>query len=454
MFLPASCVRTVADLVPSIEQSVRVFIVGDPPFSGIESTRRFASDGLPEHAAPADRGHYLHGSAPVLHFVVNREHRVEVCLASSWFGDGDYTAEDAKAVWLSVSEAIAARFAGAVMLSTPATTGRDCFARSLGDREFPVLSDELQQLIRATSGQGRIETFPAPAKGGRPTRFVEYDGRMMYAGCVAELGHGIPTIDGRDEFEPYARGRYRVQFTVPADWSHVGILGVHDESGGWWWPAEPGWSGTTWADGAELHVAAKAGWSFRVLQRIIFPEHRSRPLDSWANKLLTALDWCVAEADGPVRAAMARHAIRAMILGSIGAMHGTPHKVSKAGPYQSMPAGARDVVMGAGGHATWTESVGVAWPEMSHPEWSAAIWSRARARLLTCPTGTAGVTAGMLSVPASTVLGCRTDAVFLTADPQWPDDGKVGRLQRRQDRVGRYSWPTSNVGLMRLKDRT
>jgi len=405
-------VGTVGQLLDGLNIGTeRVFIAGVLPFAGVTGARVWAAGDLPNGWTLSPRGHYFDGSAPTLRYERADGRSVEVLSGAPWFGE--VTAEQGRDAWEVLALRVGKRFRGAVLLSTPASTGRDLFARSLGDRVFPVLSSDLQELIRSTSGQGRIEWFDGPSI----RELVEYDGRMMYAGCARELGHGVPTFDHVDEYAGYTRGRYQVEVTVPAAWRHVGILGVTEGRDGWRWPAEPGEQFTTWCDSSELAVALDHGWHVRILSRLLFHEHRRRPLDNWIGGLL-ALD--LGDDD------RIRRAVRAMILFGIGAMHGRPHRVSRSSTRASdVPPNVRVSHDPVTGTYEWTEVGGVAWPEMSHPEWTAAVWGRARARLCVAPRGAAG----MLTVPRSSVVACRTDAIYLDHDPHWHDTGAVGQFR-------------------------
>jgi len=459
LFVPVEHCPTVADVLGAgdgalreIDRPVRLVLVGAPPFVGIEPTRRWATAGVPGYARTADRGHYFDGHEPMFHYVVGAT-PVEIMTASTWFGDGAYTAQDCSLVWSWLGDEIERRFPGGSLLSTPATTGRDLFVRSLGDREFPVLSDELQELIRSTSGQGRIETFVSESAPDRIKRFIEYDARIAYAACCNELGHGTPTRDTLDDFDPYARARYRVDFTVPADWDHVGLLGVKSDDGrGWEWPNEPRRQGSTWVDGAELLIARRAGWETPIRERLVFPSHRGRPLDTWVRNLLQTLDAGTRAMGSDVTRAMMRAAVRGMILHGVGAFHGRTHKVSRSGPREAVPANAQGVSLDtSSGLFQWTEPGRQAWPELAHPEWSAAVWGRARARLLVAPDVTRGLSVGMLSVPFNTLIACRTDAIYMSDDPRWQDDNRVGRYRKAFDVEGDMPRPRSNTDVLDLK---
>lgn len=443
---------TTIDQVLGCEPSApRIWMVGQPHEGGRMAAAKWA-DALPEGWTEHERGHYLDGHWPSFRFRSPAGDPVEVLNAASWFGPAATDADDVTACIVWLGDVLAEVWEGAVMLATPATTARDLWLRSLGNREFPCLPDDLQAFIRSTSGQGRIETFPAGSGTNVSAgRLVVYDARIAYAGCVRELGHGLPTVDQLDIFRPMDRGRYLVRFEPPADWSHVGILPVKDPDGdGWIWPTSGRWQ--TWADGAELFVAGRAGWRFDVLGRIIFRDHSGRPLDRWATRLIGLMDQ-PSELPASCRP-LIRSAVRSLILHGLGAFAGRPHKVSHRGAREEIPAGASGVMFDPDtGSYSWTTEEPPAWPEASHPEWSSAVWARQRARLLDAPTAEGGKRAGMLSVARSTLLGVRTDAIYMTDDPGWPDDGKVGRFTIRADWRGDYSRPTNNVELWALKER-
>ena len=439
---------------------LRVLMTGPPPWAGIGGARAWAGGVLPAGWVAEPGGHYMHGAHPVLRLVHEPTgSRIEVCRAAQWFGDGDYSPELAREAWHDLGRRIAGKFSGGVLLSTPASTGRDLLLRSLGDHEYPVADDELQQLIRSTSGQGRIELFPQHAYGRRAGhglgRLVEYDGRMMYAGCVNELPTGEARwewcrgADIGDDFLGHTRARYRVDFTVPRTWAHVGLLGVMDDGpAGWTWPATPGATGSTWCDGVELAIAIEQGWDVRIRERVYWPE-RGRPLDTWARKLVE----CVPTSGPRELRPLVRAGVRGIVLHGIGALHGRGYRVSRTSSSPiDVPRGVDAVYYDdAAGLYSWSEDRGQRWPELAHPEWTAAVWARARARLLDCPTGTGRRRAGMLHVDPSTIVACRTDAVYLTADPGWPDDGRVGRLTRRRSGLTLAPWPASHRELLAVR---
>lgn len=451
LFVPASTCSTLAELTGRIRSAgftgpTRLYLVGPSPFGvGLGGVRSWVAGDMAEGVTIGERGHYFDGAAPTLRFQCAGAD-IDVMLASQWYGDGAYTVADCSTVWAVLADRIEQRWPGATMLATPSALGRDLLARSLGEREFPVMSAEIQELIRSTSGQGRIEVMPG---SGRRSTWVEYDGRMMYAACVRELGHGFPVRDHLNEWPRYTRGRALVDVRVPDEWRHVGLLPVKADDGARWeYPAEPGRRFSTWADGAEIHLAQQNGWELTIRERLIFPEQNGRPLDSWAAGLL-AVEHGRHELTA-VQRAMMRAAVRAVLLHTIGALHGRSHRVSRTGP--AVPTGAREVSLNpVTGLYQWVEHAGQAWPAMAHPEWSAAVWARARARLLDGPAPARGQRTGMLHLPAGDIVGCWTDAVYMTSDPRWADDGKVGRLRHVRTARGDWDWPGGVADLLRLK---
>src|SRR5690606_21657835 len=100
-----------------------------------------------------------------------------------------------------------------------------------------------------------------------------------------------------------------------------------------------------------------------------------------------------------------------------------------------------------GDKLVWTELTEPAWPEMAHPEWSAQVYGRARARLLSAPGG-----AGALGVERSELVAFRTDAIYMTTDPHWNDDGRPGRYRHVRTIPGPIKRPTTQRELLAVRD--
>lgn len=461
----------------------RVFVLGPRPGQTTTGFTAWADGPLPPgYSVDSRRGHYLEGEHPALRFVHEDGSRVEVLRAAQWFGDAaaDATAEDAAVAWDAVTDELRRGFdREAVLLTSPAATGRELFVRTIPrDVEWFPLPDDLQRLIRSTSGQGRVQLLHRDAE--TVPGLVGYDGRFMYAALCWGLAGGGAELRACGDYLGQTRARYHARATVPRDWHErckcgapghagIGLLGLAAPvvGDGWAYPAEPGQSFWGWWDGAEVAVALNHGWRVDPDEAIVFDQTPgvAPPLDGWAKRLVSVRERLrmrtATNAAGigsglhssnaaltPNQGALCAAAVRSIVLHAIGAFHGSTHRVTRSVPIDAettaVPDGARDLRV-EGDRVVWAEHHDAAWPELSHPEWSAAIWARARARLLSGPGRT-----GALHVPARDVLAFRTDALYLTADPDWPDDGKVGRLRRTIERRGPLATPRTHAELLEV----
>ena len=474
-FLPVgpSAGAMLAELEPGVEV---VYLVGVSPASWLT----WALTGLPDGWTPGS--HYLEATAPVLRYRGPDGRKVEMHRAAQWFGPGDYSAYDADTAWAFLKVAVSTEFRDATLLATPATTARELFLRTIPyGREWPVLSGDLQDLIRSTSGQGRTEVVHSPddhehwlAKGrygalSELPALFEYDGRLMYAALCWGLPMGVPSWDAVDDYAGQTRGRYRVRVTVPRDWMETfGLVGVKRDDGSrlWEYPAERGRTFSTWCDGAELQIVLRAGWDVRILERLLWADGPGRgPLDTWSQKLVTVRNGLEANGrnhpDYADISRLAAYGVRALLLHGIGSFHGRPHTVTqyrRTDDPGTIPAGATNVRL-EGDWIVYTvataDTLDTATPDtswrarLSHPEWSAAIWARARARLVSGPQST-----GALNRTAGEVVGFRTDAIYFTARQDWPDDNRPGRMRlKRALTEGPYPWPASGRELVELRER-
>lgn len=452
----ASAGAVLGALAPDTE---RVYVVGDAPAAGWLA---WAHADLP----PGWSGgrHSLDSRAPILRYQyaapeqsIPGPRRVEVAPASSWFGGGDYTPRDATLAWLALGTMIGHAFPGSTLLTTPATTGRELFARSIpSGREYPCPSRDIAELIRSTAGGGRIEVITPSAWPTALPALYEYDGRLFYAALVRELASGEPDWiawdERRHEYDEYARARYRVSLTVPPDWVHpFGLVGVKHEGGGWRYPSKPRESFETWCDGAELRVAAKAGWAFTIHEALVWQRESGRgPLDSWGAKLLDLARVAQGEPD---IGELLYSAVRNIALHTIGSFHSATRVVTRSLPLDratEVPGDAVDVRV-EDGHVVWGEEAPASsWSEsMRHPEWSAAVWARGRARLLDGPGSTGALHA------RGYVVAFRTDALALTERQSWTDSGRPGQLRLKTivpAEGGPYEWPRNGLEYVALRD--
>ena len=371
-----------------------------------------------------------------------QRHECHIYRAAAWFGDRVCTPPQARRALLAVADSLGRHFGhtGPVeLLATPARTALELWKETARGTEYPALSDELQRLIKATSGQGRIELCTLP-KVETVSQFVYLDARFAYAASLQNLPCGEPVHDELPNFERYARGRYRVCFTVPPGWNHVGLFMVKsDGAEKWEFPAVPGFTGETWAGASEVALALDRGWRVEVKERLLFPQAAGRagdkkgPLDTWGARLTAAYQ--EADTDGDL---LVKAALRSLLLFGIGsfARGDRPRRVvvPKA-EVHTLPEDNPTIRRTArGDFEFWErEALPASARRYAHPEWAADIWARVRTRMLYYPKkqGRGEVVAawGALCVPRADVLAIRTDALYLAYNPGFPDDGRPGSLR-------------------------
>lgn len=427
--------------------AARIFLTGARPGrdGSAEEMRRWF-EAVPEDAEIL--GWRAHSDSPAL--TLKFEGRpVEIRRAVDWFGEGAAPAECAAAA-AELGELLASTFWGAVMFATPAMTGLDTWDRSAGSTEFPSLPAEVRDLIRETTGQGRIQVTPPPSPITEIPGLWHYDTRLAYA---AIGGDGFPvTLRAHDRqpiFEGYAPGRYAVEFEVPHGWDHVGILAVRGaDRWSWHYPDSPGTYGPTWADACEIQLALSCGWRVQVRERLLFAP--GRPLDSWRAGMLRI--WRLSRGNPLIQ-----RAVRAILLHGIGSFARSETVTNMV----RLPVTARwdgnpaDVL-----HERYIESADEweltvreelsSWSQRyTHPEWAAHIWARQRCRLLMGPRRAYGA----LTVARGDVLGMETDGLYLATDPGWNDDGEPGRMRLKSHTPGPLPAPRTMAELHELRAR-
>jgi hypothetical protein len=151
--------------------------------------------------------------------------------------------------------------------------------------------------------------------------------------------------------------------------------------------------------------------------------------------------------------------VRSLVLHAVGAFAARAHRVTRTVPVEragEVPAGVAPSILDVPGGRllTWDETQELSpWAlNLSHPEWSAAIWARARVRLLAGPGGV-----GALALPPGTVVAFRTDALYVTGAARelvrtWPDDGRPGRFRVELDSSTTAPWPANLAALFAIRD--
>ena len=473
---------------PQSLNKVRIMFTGKVPATD-RNTRHWLIVETPGWSA--DRGHWL-GTPPTGRFSHQASGlEVEVRVAQEWFGNTSLSPRQARDAWMYLDAVLTWTFGPSLpanmrtsLMLSPAATGTNLWAAAMpkGLNPEPVTSDIAEEL-HATSGQHHLDHLVSGMNGTEhedvkpliDTRLVEsiphftyIDGRFMYASLCRELGTGPGYRRNQAgafdllESNPYARARYRVRFTVPDDWHHVGIFGMqHDNpNDGWYYPNRPGAQGETWADAAELFVARRAGWQVTPLEAVEFSEvmeqarkrfhgddpvarrgtTKARPLDLWAEKLIKARENVAndPEVDERLKKPVGA-ALRAILIQSIGnfASRGRGNTAVVYDPKDIPPQ-----------YADTVEQKGKAWiykiPQQLNsrqkafyrPEFAAQIWGRGRAKVLSTKIG--GQQAGALALPGESIIGINGDAIYTTAPPpHWAipinqggyEDGKAGRLR-------------------------
>lgn len=397
-------------------------------------------------------------------------------LASTWFGEGDYSHLDAQRAMVRLAREIAERFDRTRMWLTPGRTGAEAWRRTTQD-QFPPLPEGLQQLIRSTASQGRFECCPV---GDTLPALYQLDSRLEYAASLA----GIYTGDEwRHEERPaggwadpetvppgeaigflgYAPARYHVIVTVPPGWAHVGLLPLRREGReSTQWPATPGQTWRCWADAREVRLALAECWQVTILERIyaVQPEGRAtyyRPLKTWGNRLIRLHDDLTASASPALRP-LYHAAFRNMVLHGIGWLAMQPTVVTReVDEFEEVPdentarATARET---AGGSVQYEEQgvLSSAAARVAHPELAAQVWGCNRQHLLrgTVSIGGERREMGALTLPRDHVVGMALDCLYVTNDPHWPDDGKLGRYRVKAHVPGPIPAPTGMGDLYRL----
>ncbi|MFB7575161.1 hypothetical protein [Streptomyces sp. NPDC056165] len=423
-------------------------------------------------------GHFVHARNPVGRYQLeNGDSHVEIRSVGEWFdtdGDTPATIRDA---FVLLWQALRRHWPDAVVMGSPSQTGRDLWTRTIPQRGqyadgFPVLSEELRGLLHATAGQGRNELITPPRVPEQLPQLVEYDRTFAYAKHAWKSPVGTPrritaaTFAAWSEKEQiralYGCGHWQLRVTVPDTWNHVGLLPAPAPGDrAWYYPAAPGATFTTWAGGPEIHAALTnplQPWKIEILDGILWDD--GKPLDDWAKKLKETWTNLSAQAhfQGDAQQARASHlasrAVRSILLYGIGSFAQRPRMVTGTTPRtleRDVPADA-EIIGFDDELITWQKPTGFARDPNAHPEWAAAIWSGARAALLTQRHRDDDTYAGALHTPPGTVIAFRTDALYLTQPQNWPHHHQPGDYLLKGHLTGPLPAPTTEEELLTLRD--
>jgi hypothetical protein len=401
---------------------------------GIETLRAWAYRPLPEGWSHGRHYWPDTGGAPVLRYRGPEGRRLDLHLASSWFGRQDVTPAGAVEAMGQVTRALDVHANHCPVLGTPVQTGLAAIDRLCGQTDMTPWDEDFQAFVRTWSGQHRMEWV---APGRELPQVVEVDMTLAYGALAWGLGAGAPVEYPPEWFGRVARAWWTGSVTVPEDWARpYGLLPLATHAGAWEWPSTPG--RTFWGlwGGSELAVAVEAGWQFRPEMGLGPVDQRATPLDRWARTVCQ-----LAHAAELAGERLAYQAYRAILVQGIGGLVARPAPIyGVTGDPQFIPAEATPGSVHKIGPGTWTwsELVDARRGDLAHPEWAAAIWSRCRARLLAGPhtAGAGSPRTGVLSLPDDHVAGFRGDALYLTEDPGWPNDGRPGQWRVKSTMSG------------------
>ncbi|MGW7280157.1 hypothetical protein ACWGIV_17980 [Streptomyces sp. NPDC054844] len=424
-------------------------------------------------------GHFVHARNPVGRYQSNDgKTHVEIRSVGEWFDlDSNDTPAIVRDAFVLLWQALRRHWNDAVLMGSPSQTGRDLWTRTIPQRGqhadgFPVLSEELRGLLHATAGQGRNELIPPPRVPEQLPALVEYDRTFAYAKHTWKSPVGTPrrvtsaTFSSWSEKEQiralYGCGHWHVRVTVPDGWNHVGLLPAPAPGDrAWHYPATAGTTFTTWAGGPELHTALTnplQPWKIEILDGILWED--GKPLDDWAKKLKDTWTNLTAQAEihGDPQQARAAHlasrAVRAILLYGIGSFAQRPRMVTGTTPRtmeRDLPPDA-EIIGFDDEQITWQRPTGFSRDPNAHPEWAAAIWSGARAALLSQRHRDDNAYAGALHTPPGTVVAFRTDALYLTQHQNWPYHHQPGDYLLRGHLTGPVTAPTTEEELLTLRD--
>ncbi|RSS04208.1 hypothetical protein EF913_04990 [Streptomyces sp. WAC04189] len=424
-------------------------------------------------------GHFVHARNPVGRYQRDDgKAHVEIRSVGEWFDLDDHdTPATVRDAFVLLWQALRRHWSDAVLMGSPSQTGRDLWTRTIPIRGqhadgFPVLSEELRGLLHATAGQGRNELITPPRVPEQLPALVEYDRTFAYAKHTWKSPVGTPrritaaTFASWSEKEQiralYGCGHWHVRVTAPDGWNHVGLLPAPAPGDrAWHYPAQPGTTFTTWAGGPELHTALTnplQPWKIEILDGILWDD--GKPLDDWAKKLKETWTNLTAQAQfhGDPQQARAAHlasrAVRAILLYGIGSFAQRPRMVTGTTPRameRDIPADA-EIIGFDDQQITWQRPTGFSRDPNAHPEWAAAIWSGARAALLSQRHRDDNTYAGALHTPPGTVVAFRTDALYLTQPQNWPYHHQPGDYLLKGHLPGPVTAPTTEEELLTLRD--
>ncbi|MFD8708037.1 hypothetical protein ACFV1W_36580 [Kitasatospora sp. NPDC059648] len=427
-------------------------------------------------------GHFVHQRQPVGRYApatAPDSGSTEIRSMGEWFDPDGADVVTCRQAFTLLWQALRRHWDDAVLMGSPSQTGRDLWSRTVPTTGkwaggYPVLSEELRGLLHATAGQGRTELILPPRVPEQLPALVEYDRTFAYAKHLWKSPIGTPrritaaafaAMTGQEQTKALMScSHWNVRVTVPQGWEHVGLLPAPVTGDrAWVYPSEPGATFTTWAGGAEVHLALSnhlMPWRIEVLGGLLFED--GKPLDEWGKRLKAA--WAdlanLSRMHGDERQRQAAHlasrAVRSVLLFGLGGFAQRPRLVSGTTPVgEALPPGVE--ILGQDGTlVTWQRQAGFSRDPYAHPEWAAYVWSGARAALLDMKYRQGKEVighAGALHAAPGTVVYFGTDGIALTERQPWPYRGEPGDYLLKGHLTGPVEHPTSQAQYLELRAR-
>lgn len=336
--------------------------------------------------------------------------RVTVTLQRNW---ADGSVNEFREQYRSAESDFARKF-GFGFLVSPTLTGLYGVEASIPYKTpETVASDSFREYLHANTTQGRGENF---SRGEFPG-FQYWDRRFAYASdACGDLPTGTEQESSLDYFVPFLAAFYHVRFQVPADWQHVGLLPALTAEG-WRWPRTPGsWYESACVAEPELRLAIESGWRVEVVRRWSFTN--GRPLEKFTGDMKKLVVQSQSRGDS-----IASKIFRRITLNAYGGLYARSFEresfVAESELLERNDAAVLTAQPVEGGAMVQDRSAKRD-SRFYMPEWTAYIWSRARARLA----------AAMLSIPFRDLLACHVDAVYSSRDLPEPFAGdSVGKFR-------------------------
>lgn len=453
-------------------QAQRVIIVNPPTAQDTERHKlHWLLQKTVNWKADPHRGHWLE-DPPTGRFIPTAGGPgIEIRTAREWFNTDNLTPQQAlmawDALWRTLHTVTSKKASRITPSLTPARAGMQMWVqlvRNMDQDRYQLedLDPDIAALLHRNTTQHRIEhtalttcdcgdCAPTYAEKTIP-KFAQMDGRFMFAAHCAELSLGTLTMMTATQTtdmisqNPWEGFHAEVTVTVPQNWTHLGLLGTkHTDGQGWHYPRRPGATFTTWATSRELILATKYGWDIQPHRGIHFGR-KGRWLDTWVKTLTearAAADTALPAHldDTPVVIAAVKNALRAIVLGTIGAFHRRGRTATLVCSPNEAPSpdnfASAAEVMADGRIRVQIKQQSINTGPSYQPAVTAQIWGRARAAVL--ESRYSGSAAGALHMDPATILGINGDAIHATAVPTWAlattngglDDGKPGRLRRK-----------------------